>query len=141
MTTEPLTLDFQIPAHLDSLVKIEEKVNDLMSELGALEAYEIEKYNFTLALHELCTNIIEHGYPGQSGSIFVALSIEYEPLLLKAHVLDSGLPFNATDVASPDLNEIQERGYGLFLIEQLVDEFDYTRMPQRNSWQLKRIIG
>jgi serine/threonine-protein kinase RsbW len=141
MKPEPLTLDFQIPAQLDSLVKIEQKVNDLMSELSAVELYEIEKYNFTLALHELCTNIIEHGYHGESGSIFVTISIEYDPLLLKAHVLDSGLPFNATDATSPDLNDIQERGYGLFLIEQLVDEFDYTRLPQRNSWQLKRIIG
>jgi serine/threonine-protein kinase RsbW len=61
--------------------------------------------------------------------------------VIEALVVDSGDPFDKTAVATPNLEEPQEHGYGLFLIEQLVDDFKYTRLPAGNQWQLKRILS
>ncbi len=141
MSGQSKTIRFQIPAQLDALVQLEGQVLALMSELPKTPKNETEQYNFTLALHELCTNIIEHGYNGSRGDIQVALTLQFKPQVIEALVVDSGDPFDKTAVATPNLEEPQEHGYGLFLIEQLVDDFKYTRLPAGNQWQLKRILS
>jgi len=140
MSGQSKTIRFQIPAQLEALVQLEGQVRALMSELPKTPENETEQYNFTLALHELCTNIVEHGYHGFRGDIEVVLTLQFEPQMIQALIVDSGDPFDKTAVAAPNLEKTQEHGYGLFLIEQLVDDFKYTRLSASNQWQLKRIL-
>lgn len=140
MSGQSQEIRFHIPAHLEALVQLEGQVRKLMSELPKTRKSETEQYNFTLALHELCTNIIDHGYHGTRGDIEVVLTLQFEPQMIEALVVDSAGPFSRT-AAAPDLEEPQEHGYGLFLIEQLVDDFTYTRLAAGNQWQLKRILA
>jgi serine/threonine-protein kinase RsbW len=134
------TIRFQIPAQTEALIQLEEQVKAIMSELPKILKYEIEQYNFILALQELCVNIIEHAYHGFHDDIQIELTLQSEPQIIRAQVIDSGGPFDKTTVAAPNLEDPQERGYGLFLIEQLVDDFTYTRLATGNQWQLKRIM-
>lgn len=140
MSGQSNTVRFQIPAQLEALPQLEEQVRALMSELPKTPKNETEQYNFTLALHELCTNIVVHAYHGVRGDIQVALTLQFEPQMIQALVIDSGEPFDKASAAAPNLEEPQEHGYGLFLIEQLVDEFKYTRLAAGNQWQLKRMM-
>jgi len=140
MSGQSKTIRFHIPAQLEAFTQLEGQVQALMSELPKTAKNETEQYNFTLALHELCVNILEHGYHGFCDDIQITLTLQFEPQTIQALVVDSGDPFDKTDVDSPNLEDPQERGYGLFLIEQLVDDFKYTRLPAGNQWQLKRIL-
>ena len=80
------------------------------------------------------------GCHGFCDDIQITLTLQFEPQMIEALVVDSGDPFDKTAVATPILDEPQEGGYGLFLIEQLVDDFQYTRLVAGNQWQLKRIM-
>ena len=131
---------FQIPAQLEALSQLEDKVKELMSDLPQLSAYETEQYNFVLALHELCANITEHAYQDFQGVIDIKLHLQSDPVILQALILDSGIPFERDRTAFPNLDEPQEGGYGLFLIEQLVDEVHYRRTEKVNEWCLSRVI-
>ena len=140
MNDQPKTIRFHMPAKLEALIQLEGQVQAVMSDLPRTTKNETEQYNFSLALHELCANIIEHAYHGYSGDIQVELSLQYEPHMIQALIFDSGDSFDKLTVSAPNLEEPQERGYGLFLIEQLVDEIKYTRLAAGNQWQLKRVM-
>ena len=134
------TIRFRIPAQHEALAQLEGQVRAVMSDLPKTAKNETEQYNFTLALHELCANIVDHGYHGSPGDIQVALTLQYDPQMIEALVVDSGDPFDKTAVATPNLAGPQEGGYGLFLIDQLVDDFQYIRLAAGNQWQLKLIM-
>ena len=53
-----------------------------------------------------------------------------------AVVSDTGRQFDRDGVAEPDLDNGQVRGYGLFLIEQLMSEVIYSPVPNGNQWRL-----
>jgi serine/threonine-protein kinase RsbW len=141
VSKQSISKRFQIPARLDALVQLEEEVRAIMDELPDTSEIKTEQYNFTLALHELCTNVIEHAYGESPGDIRVELTVQSDPQLIRAVIVDSGEPFGRTTVNSPILEVPQEHGYGLFLIEKLVDDVAYTRLRAGNEWTLIRIIS
>lgn len=81
-----------------------------------------------MALTEALANVIVHGYAGdESGTIALALSLEEGGLELE--IVDHGEPFDESGYAPPDLADVRAGGYGLHLIEELVDEVDRVAMP------------
>ncbi len=100
------------------------------------EAYGAEfTYQFELASSEIITNIIQHAYRNHSGEIRFRLNFLIDRMELE--IEDDGVPFDLTKLPEPDLEQPHERGYGLHVIRQLVDEVAYTpSTPQGNMWRL-----
>src|SRR5262245_36221924 len=78
---------------------------------------------FRLAITEAATNILRHAYEGRYPAAF-ELRVEVDELSVTVHLRDEGKPFQPGDVHAPDPEALQEGGYGLFLIESLMDEVD-----------------
>lgn len=77
-----------------------------------------------LALTEVITNIVRHSYDGEPGhQIILSWAVDDETLILT--IRDFGRPFDASHYQSPDLSELQTGGYGIFLIQSLMDEVRY----------------
>jgi serine/threonine-protein kinase RsbW len=93
-------------------------------------------YNIELAVHEACTNIVEHAYAGLPGRIEIILSLIREPKRLVVELHDSGRSFKLPEITRPDIHEPQINGYGLFLIYQLMDEIRYQPQTGDNRWYL-----
>jgi serine/threonine-protein kinase RsbW len=93
-------------------------------------------YNVELAVHEACTNIVEHAYGGIPGRIEIILSLIKEPRRLVVELHDSGRSFKLSEVTNRDFTEPQINGYGLFLIYQLMDEIEYLPQSGDNRWYL-----
>lgn len=93
-------------------------------------------YNIELAVHEACTNIVEHAYAGLPGRIEIILSIIREPRRIVIELHDSGRSFQLPEISQPDISEPQINGYGLFLIYQLMDEIRYQPQSGDNRWYL-----
>jgi anti-sigma regulatory factor (Ser/Thr protein kinase) len=74
-----------------------------------------------LVLTEALSNVIRHGYGGdETRAIELALTVDGDRLEL---VIDhAGEPFDPSGRPRPDLAVPREGGYGLHLIEELVDE-------------------
>lgn len=92
-----------------------------------------------LAVHELVTNIVLHAYNGRAGKIDLTLA------LYSGHVhvdiYDSGSAFTRPDVPVKPFNvqEPPESGYGLQILEAVMDTVEYTRLEEgRNHWRLIR---
>lgn len=127
---EPLT----VPGTLDSLKAVAQYV------VAASTAAGLDKkttYRLRLAIDEIATNIVIHGYEetGREGSIYLFTDIDAQTLTVTLE--DQGIPYNPNTRAEPeDLSQpIEQRqigGLGVYLAIQGVDKFLYEYEGDRN---------
>ena len=126
-----------LPAELRYLHVIGACLGAILERVEGIEEPEILRYNMELAVQETCTNIVEHAYAGQDGGrIHVQFTLNHTPRNLTVDIRDTGRSFNPDLVTEPDLDTVQYRGYGLFLIKELMDQATYVPGPTGNHWQL-----
>ena len=130
MILKPLT----VPGNLESLSSIAQYV------INAARLTRLDKkttYKLRLAVDEIATNIIQHGYnePGLTGQIICSAQLDYHHLTIALE--DWGLAYNSpkhiqpTNLQQP-LTERSMGGLGIYLAIQNVDDLQYERMGDRN---------
>jgi serine/threonine-protein kinase RsbW len=107
------------------------RVIDSLEEFGAARGISPDQYlRFALALDELITNIITHGFSGRSGGM-IRLVIEHEAGALKAELIDDGPAFDPlhAEIEAPtgDLEHRRIGGLGITLVKASMDSLDYRR--------------
>ena len=100
-------------------------------------------YDLQLAVDEACTNIISHGYADlDPGSII--LDLEMAPSEITITLTDFGHSFEPSSAPIPDVDApIEERelgGFGLFFIQESVDEMDYRVTEDGNKMRLTKYL-
>ena len=94
-----------------------------------------------LSVHEICTNIIEHAYDNKGGRIEIAIYLDEQSGVLTIDLFDKGHSFDLEAVPQPDLDDVPIRGYGLFLVRELMDTVTYSSASEKNHWRLvKRLF-
>lgn len=127
-----------LPGALEFLHLIGSAVDTLFEAVEDVADKAMLAYQVKLAAHETCTNIIEHAYAGRSGDIHVKISLLAEPRRVVVELKDQGKNFELPNIQTPNLEEVQIRGYGLFLIHQLMDEVQYEPQMGSNHWRLTK---
>ena len=100
-------------------------------------------YDIQLAVDEACTNIISHGYADLApGSIILDLDIDPDKIVIT--LTDFGHAFEPSSAPVPDIDApIEERelgGFGLFFIQQSVDEMNYQVTEDGNKMTLTKYL-
>jgi anti-sigma regulatory factor (Ser/Thr protein kinase) len=126
-----------VPGDLSSLATIAEFVVEqaMCAGLDKHDAYQLQ-----LAVDELATNSILHGYQehGLEGKIWVSADVTGESLTIV--VEDEAVPF---DPRQRDVNQVEDTfddplherpigGLGVYFVMRAVDEFNYERRGNRN---------
>lgn len=138
MSSEPVLtnmLQLSFPASLNYLPMIGPCLRALVKDALSSEE-ETLSYALELAVHEICANIVQHAYRDFTGRIDLAFSFEDQPQRFVIDLCDTGQSFNLADIREPNLEIPQERGYGLFLVHQLMDTVDYQAEQGKNRWHL-----
>jgi serine/threonine-protein kinase RsbW len=134
--------------------KVSFKLKSKLSELDAL-CQKLEKFGQSmglsqkcifeanLALDELFTNIISYGFDDKNEhTIRITISFQNDELVF--NIEDDGIPFNPTEVESPDLEctieECRIGGLGIHLAKNLMDEVCYQRCNNKNVLTLRKNI-
>jgi serine/threonine-protein kinase RsbW len=113
-----------LDADLSDLRTIREFVADAGREL---DVDERTVSCLTLAVDEICTNVIKHGYNGHGGR----LEVTVDPIRngVQVTVRDWGRAFDPQAVPIPDVDApLEERplgGLGLFLVHNMMDEVQF----------------
>ena len=122
-----------VPADLDSLSVIRQREREAAQEAG-LDGEE--SYRLTLAVDEIATNIITHGYreAGLQGRLELVADVDERNLTVTLR--DTGIAFDPGQAADPRLEKpVEERdigGLGIFLTVKNVDEYSYRRIGEEN---------
>ena len=95
-----------------------------------------------LALHELLINLVDHAFGGDpDGSIIIEMSVDEN--VLNIQTFDRGKPaildFDA--ISMPDPAGLSVGGYGMAIIQMLVDKLDYQRSDDQNIWTLMKNLS
>jgi anti-sigma regulatory factor (Ser/Thr protein kinase) len=133
-------LPFTLPCDLGSakqLPAIVEKALTLAQAQGISISSEFPA-ELNLALTEVFTNQVEHACAGRSGLITGQIEVGQENVT--ADLYDRGQPPSTPPRIPPlDLSNPLDRGYGLRLIDGLVDQYEYRQLEDgRNQWRLKK---
>jgi len=128
------------PAQFENLDHVREFVAAAAQKCG-LDDSAI--YAVQLAVDEGFSNIIEHAYGGEC----------LEKIECKCQIADSGLtitlrdcgyPFDPSAIPDPDLKaELKDRdigGLGLYFIRQLMDEVDFSFLPDPETGKRCNIL-
>ena len=128
---------FTLPSETGNEREAMQRVLDGIEPLG-LEARRVERLG--TAVSEAAMNAIEHGNQGRS-DIPVEVEVVTTEGELVVRIRDVGEGPNATDVEQPDIEAklagLQKpRGWGLFLIENMVDEIRVLDADGRHTVEL-----
>ena len=92
------------------------------------------RFAVRLAVEEVFTNILEHGYRG-NGPVTVA--VDGGPRCIRVRVCDEAPVFDPADAPAPDMaSPLEERdpgGLGWHLVQQLMDEVEHKPAPVRGN--------
>lgn len=113
------------PGTLDSLALVRAYVSEAARAAGLNPG---RTYQLCLAVDEIATNIVLHGYEevGLEGDIAIEALQENGQLIIR--LLDHGRTYDPEKVPEPDLeNPLKQQtgGWGVFLGKACVDQFDY----------------
>jgi len=89
-------------------------------------------YDILLAVTEVVTNVIVHGYQAESGAVEITVKPEKHSIIVA--IKDWATTFNPLNLPEPDLNLPLEKrplgGMGIFLIKESVDHVYHFRNPE-----------
>lgn len=111
---------------------------------GAIDRYSGDRdllaYSLNLALTEAVVNAIEHAGPnGPEHKVHVHIRLADEDLRMT--VCDQGHGFDLDALPPPSLDEMLERGRGLFLIRNLMDSVASYRTENGHVLEMTKALG
>jgi sigma-B regulation protein RsbU (phosphoserine phosphatase) len=113
-----------VPGELEQIARIRSWLGDvLVSWTVSVQAAS----DLCLAVTEICTNIVRHGYGTErGGEIEIGLSRELRTL--RVTIVDTAAPFWPGGVSTPLPQTLAEGGYGLGLVHSVVDGVSFERV-------------
>ncbi len=123
-----------------------QRVQAFVERFATAEGWSVEDlYRLNLALDELLTNTLEHGFIGRESEAEITVALRREEDSAICRYEDNGDPFDPWEAEKSDPTlGIEERrigGWGLQLIAATIDDVSYTREGDRNVTTLRQRRG
>jgi serine/threonine-protein kinase RsbW len=127
-----------LPGTLDALDPIAQYVVAAAERAGLDQK---ASYRLRLAVDELATNMVVHGYQEANLSGDLTVEASLDDGALRVTIEDTARPFDPRTRLNPDhidkpLDERPIGGLGIFLVMRSVDSFDYQYVDGRNRYVL-----
>jgi anti-sigma regulatory factor (Ser/Thr protein kinase) len=134
------TLSFDLKNRLSELDKLCDNIRQFCEDRGVSKR---QTFEINLALDELFTNIISHGFE-DNNEHHVNVTCKSEGDKLKITIEDDGVPFNPTAAPHPNLKcAFKDReigGLGIHLIRSYMDHIEYNRRGGKNILVLTKTL-
>jgi len=119
-----------IPSRLEAIDDARRWAAAGLVEHGLPESWVVE---LELALTEALSNVMRHAYGGKENyEIHLTLLVDDRGVCVDIH--DFGPTFDYEQLTPVNLDEPREGGYGVFMIESLVDEVAREPGKPRGNW-------
>ncbi len=136
----PLSFEFKTIDDIDAL-----KDAVVTHQESHLRRYPMQWLSLTMlyfeiktCLDELLGNIFKHGYPDKHAAPLVTVKIHGDERELVVQVIDNAKPFDLTRHIVKKDHKDEEVVLGIELIRKLVDDIEYTPLPNGNQVTLRK---
>jgi serine/threonine-protein kinase RsbW len=113
-------------------------VHELLAQVRSdhTDVAETDLMMFETAIVEIHGNVVKHGRP--EGQVIYAFDLSVLADRLVGFLADTGEP--APDMSDVELvEELAESGRGMCLARATLDELEYARSGDRNTWKMVRL--
>jgi len=128
-----------VNSDLENLSSIADFITSSTRELGLSEK---GVFQLQLAVDEVASNIILHGYTHQTGPIHLTIWKENDKIIIQ--IQDRGEPFNPLEADEPDLQApLEERspgGLGIHFLKTVTDSVHYQFKDGKNILTLIKTL-
>ena len=125
------------PAGPATVEAVHDELDSLWTETDFVP--EADRMAFTLAVVEAATNVVGHAVPATEAPLELAVDVTAAPHRLQAKIYEIGAAPVVRDLeASPAVEELEESGRGMALIQALVSTVVFERHGDTNVWELRR---
>jgi anti-sigma regulatory factor (Ser/Thr protein kinase) len=129
------------------LIEIKNNIEEISRVCDVIKAFcdehdiSEEKYHdIVLILDEVVTNVINYAYP-DGGEHTFSLEIIEENGQVDINMSDNGIAFDPLGKNDPDTeSSLEEReigGLGIFIVKQLSESVEYSRIDERNQLSIR----
>lgn len=113
--------------------------NFLKKSLQSYSLSEIDRHQVTLAVEEVCANLIIHSH-GCNPQEIINLEIKDSPEKIIFEISDQGEAFNMLEYETPDLKKVildkRKGGLGIILVKKIMDEIEFESNNGTNTCRL-----
>jgi serine/threonine-protein kinase RsbW len=137
-----MTAEYRLRGELADLDTVHGAISDLARRHALPDDVTVP---LRLALDELITNVVEHGFHGQAvGERYLVLRLHAIGDTVEATIEDNGIAFDPTIAAGSDPSEeLDDRpigGLGLHLVRRSIDRMHYQRDGDRNVLSISKLL-
>lgn len=133
-------------------MRIRAQVSEIAAALEVIRAItqqaglnDQQAHQCQLAIDEVCTNIIEHGYGFDNQAGMIDIVVQTEPERLTFHIFDDSQAFDPLNRPEPDpKTSIEDRaggGWGIFFVKKFMDNVTYSHQNGRNQLTLVKNLA
>ena len=131
--------ELKLTATVESL---DEVLAFIDSELESVDCPMKVQMQLDVAVEELYVNIAHYAYAPSTGEATVSIDITQDPLNVTITFKDSGIPFDPTAKADPDVTlSAQDRqigGQGIYMAKKGTDEMKYEYKDGQNILSISK---
>ena len=112
----------------------------LKLELGNSVDWDNQTKSLRLVLVEAYSNVVRHAHQGKA-QIPVWLRLELKEREMALEIWDCGEGYDLSTYCPPEPEALQEQGYGLLIVTQLMDRVEYRlQVNGRNCLKLEKSL-
>jgi len=105
---------------------------------------ESEQLQVTLAVEEVCANLIIHSH-NCNGKDHISVEISPNEKEIVIEIIDEGSAFNLLDYTTPDLKKVigekKKGGIGIILVKKIMDDIQFNTQDGINTCRLIKKIS
>lgn len=134
---EDVVIQLDVPATHQFLNVLGVCIVEMLTRLDEPRVDSDTLYQIQLAAHEICANVVDHGYAGEPGRIGITLRLANAPRRIIVELRDTGShSFDPTRVVVPTVEELELHGRGLLLTRAAMDRVLYQTRDGR-CWEAR----
>ena len=111
-------------------------LNDILRDTSLSD---IEQHQVTLAVDEVCANLIIHSH-GCNPQEYIQVEVEKENGFLKIEIRDQGEGFNIIEYKEPEITQVKKAkrkgGLGIILVKRIMDKIEFEKIGSQNTCRL-----
>jgi sigma-B regulation protein RsbU (phosphoserine phosphatase) len=130
----------EIAASLDELERMRDWIVSVLKACAPVSISEDKLFSIQLALQEVASNVILHGL-AENREQGVAIELKFSGTCAHIEVAYEGIPFRPEDVPLPSFDGSRDHGFGVYLINQLMDRVTYSCVGGCNTIQLTKDLA
>jgi serine/threonine-protein kinase RsbW len=111
----------------------------LQQKLAIFKLSEVDRHQVTLAVEEVCANLIIHSHACNPKEE-IQLEVKEWNKQIIVEITDKGDAFNLLEYKAPDLSQVIEEkrkgGIGILLVKKIMDEIEFESKNGKNICRL-----